>query len=111
MIELSLDSSIYTLDAIKKCIYWYTDKFAVEIKQLDNQFIISLDPKNEEKNLDESEVIKKLKNDLIDFEVRNVVTKETKNIRDLLIAKAFATTDEYESKPPGEITDPVGFKP
>ena len=47
----------------------------------------------------------------MDFEVRNIVTKETKNVRDLLIAKAFASTDEYESEPPGEISDPVGFKP
>ena len=55
--------------------------------------------------------IKKLKNDLIDFQVRDIVTKETKNVRDLLIAKAFATTDKYETNPPGEVSDPVGFKP
>ena len=38
------------------------------------------------------------------------ISKETKNVRDLIIAKAFSDSDEFDSEPPGEITDPVGFK-
>ena len=111
MIKVSFDKDAYSINAVKKCLYWYTEEFAVELKQNDKQITIELDPLDSKNNYKKDKVIKKLKNDLMDFEVRNIVTKETKNVRDLLIAKAFSSTDEYESEPPGEISDPVGFKP
>ena len=111
MIEISLDSNVYSLEAVKKCSYWYTDNYSVDIKQDDDQVILLLEPLNEDTEEDKDQIIKKLKNDLLDFQVRDIVTKETKNVRDLLIAKAFATTDKYETNPPGEVSDPVGFKP
>jgi hypothetical protein len=38
------------------------------------------------------------------------VTKETQNVRDLLIAKAFSN-GEFDELPPGDVSDPVGFSP
>ena len=52
--------------------------------------------------------LQKLERDLIDFNLRDIVTKETKNIRDLLTAKAFSN-GEFDELPPGELSDPVGF--
>jgi hypothetical protein len=52
--------------------------------------------------------LQKLERDLVDFNVRDIVTKETQNVRDLLIAKAFSN-GEYDELPPGEISDPVGY--
>ena len=111
MIELSIDSKLYSIDAIKKCLYWYTDNYSVEIKQDGDHITILLDLINKDLEVDKDDIVKTLKNDLIDFQVRDIVTKESKNVRDLLIAKAFSTTDEYETKPPGDVSDPVGFKP
>jgi His-Xaa-Ser system protein HxsD len=54
------------------------------------------------------DVLLKLERDLLDFNLRDIVTKETKNIRDILIAKAFSH-GEFDELPPGEISDPVGF--
>jgi hypothetical protein len=45
---------------------------------------------------------------LIDFSLRDIVTKETQNIRDLLIAKAFSN-GEFDEEPTGDASDPVGF--
>jgi hypothetical protein len=53
-------------------------------------------------------LLQKLERDLIDFNLRDIVTKETKNIRDLLTAKAFSN-GEFDELPPGELSDPVGF--
>ena len=52
----------------------------------------------------------KLTRDLIDFNLRDIVTKETQNVRDLLIAKAFSHGEFYEV-PVGEVSDPVGYTP
>jgi hypothetical protein len=50
----------------------------------------------------------KLERDLVDFNLRDIVTKETQNVRDLLIAKAFSN-GEFDELPPGDVSDPVGF--
>ncbi len=33
---------------------------------------------------------------LIDFKTRDIINKETKNIREILLIKAFANNDEFE---------------
>ena len=65
-----------------------------------------------EKNNDNfNSIEKKIRQDLIDFKTRDIITEETRNIRDLIIAKAFSKIDDFDSQPPGEISDPVGFDP
>ena len=55
------------------------------------------------------EIEKKIKNDLVDFKTRDIINTETKDIRNILVAKAFYPYEEGLSKPPGDISDPVGF--
>ena len=110
---LTLDSKSYSLKAVKKCLYWYSDRFSFDIEHNgDGNLKITIDniTENSAEELDDT-LIKELKSDLIDFEVRQIINEETDMIRQLLIAKAFAPTDEYESKPPGDVSDPVGFQP
>ena len=110
--SIELDAKCYTLDAIKKCLYWYSDNFTFDLSNNDNTITITIsniDSKNSNEITDD--LISELKSDLIDYEVRNIVNKETKMVKELLIAKAFSPTDRYEQEPPGEISDPVGFKP
>lgn len=101
-IVLYLDSSIYSRDAILKCLYWYSEKFETDIKKTnENSFKIVLKPlpsfHTSHENLETW--LLKLKQDFVDFNLRDIVTKETKNIRDLLIAKAFSSFDTEEPPP------------
>jgi His-Xaa-Ser system protein HxsD len=104
-------TSLYSKDSILKCLYWYGDKFHINISmESEEEYRISLKP-IPSSGLKEEELETyqyKLERDLIDFNLRDIVTKETKNIRDLLVAKAFSN-GELDELPPGEITDPVGF--
>jgi His-Xaa-Ser system protein HxsD len=106
-----LDSEIFSKDAIMKCLYWYGDKYLVNVTLLENRnYRVSIKPMDKDV-LDSNQLnslILKLNRDLIDFNLRDIVTKETKNIRDLLVAKAFSN-GEFDEMPPGEISDPVGF--
>lgn len=106
-----LDSVLFSKDSIFKCLYWYTENFSVKSEiNLEEHFIkISLRQKESTKiDSDLENILLKLERDLLDFNLRDIVTKETKNIRDLLIAKAFSH-GEFDELPPGEISDPVGF--
>jgi His-Xaa-Ser system protein HxsD len=107
------DSSLYSKDSIFKCLYWYGDKYHTSVSFADsNTYRVSVKPistiqmsQQEQENL-----LLKLERDLVDFNLRDIVTKETLNVRDLLIAKAFSN-GEFEELPPGDVTDPVGFNP
>lgn len=104
------DKRIYSKSVILKCLYWYGGQFHTNLTLEDEStFKIVLEPLHETQ--DNFELIafqQKLERDLVDFHLREIVAKETKNVRDLLIAKAFAHAEEL-MEPLGEISDPVGF--
>jgi His-Xaa-Ser system protein HxsD len=104
-------SVLYSKDSIFKCLYWYGDKYHTHIAVTNNDYYrISLKPKSSEALSHEEleHILLKLERDLIDFNLRDIVSKETQNIRDLLIAKAFSN-GEFDELPPGDVSDPVGF--
>ncbi len=102
--------SIYSKSAILKCLYWYGDKFNVTVTETDKVFCIALTIKKDLsiEDIDLELYLQKLERDIIDFNLRDIVINETRNIRDLLVAKAFSN-GEFEETPMGEIADPVGF--
>ena len=112
-INISVPSDIYSLEILQKCFYWYGSEFIVDIDKKNNgHYKVQLEPQNGPPDtFNKEELTAKIKNDIIDHKTRDIVTKETQNVRDLLIAKAFSNTDEFDEEPPGKITDPVGFEP
>jgi len=95
-IMLEVQLCIYNLDVLHKCFYWYGDTFSVDIEKTDKDTaIVKLYFSDFQiiKNQFDS-LKKKIRSDLMDFKTRDIVTKETKNVRDLIIAKAFASFDE-----------------
>lgn len=110
--ELLLSKRLYSESVILKCFYWYTGNFKVEISEAsDEQWQVVLENTNKDYK---EELFKQLQNkiyqDLIDFKLRELVSVETKTIRELIIAKAFANYESTET-PSSAITDPVGFDP
>jgi His-Xaa-Ser system protein HxsD len=104
-----IEKELYNEDVLHKCFYWYGDNFNVDISiNSDKLFLVKLQPNSETVDLEKT--LDKIKRDLIDFKLRDIVTKETKTIRELIIAKAFAYYD-LENDPETEVSDPVGFNP
>ncbi len=105
------DTAIYSKDAVLKCLYWYGDKFHTSVSLENNEYFrIAISPQISTPLKDgELELfLHKLERDLVDFNLRDIVTKETKNIRDLLVAKAFSN-GEFDEEPEGDVSDPLGF--
>lgn len=112
IISIQIDSNIYNEDVLHKCLYWYTGQYDVTITRGLNAFfnvrlIIPYELANDETK---KEIEQRLHRDLIDFKLRDIVTKETRTVRELIIAKAFAYYEE-DGIPVGKISDPVGFNP
>lgn len=104
-IQVCLPDSIYNEAIVYKCFYWYGKEFIVEIKKNYDSFVIKLIHRSG--NLDFPATVKRINRDLIDYKTRDIVNRETSNVRDLLIAKAFAHSDEFDEIPPGDVHDPV----
>ena len=107
------DAELFSREAIFKCLYWYGDKFHTSVILADDKtYCISLKALGSA-GISEEDLpgyLQKLERDLIDFQLRDMISKETGNVRDLLIAKAFSN-GEFDEEPPGEVSDPVGFNP
>jgi His-Xaa-Ser system protein HxsD len=106
------DCSLFSKETVLKCLYWYGNKFHINVGTSGNSYVIQLKPmadvavKEEELEY----YLQKLERDLVDFQLRDIVNQETRNIRDLLVAKAFSN-GEFDEVPPGEVSDSIGFSP
>lgn len=102
--------SMYSQEVLFKCFYWYGSDFEVDIDDYDSaHYIVQLIPKSPSDL--QKEIIPKIKRDLADYKLRDIVSKETQTIRELLVAKAFAYENTEVEYPDSEISDPVGFNP
>ena len=107
-LRLLIEREIYNEEVLYKCFYWYGANFNVEIAPHSAEFFeVKLQPKQ---IIDLQQTIDKVKRDLVDFKLRGIVAYETKTVRELLIAKAFANYG-IDNDPTTEISDPVGFNP
>jgi len=108
---LLVDSRQYNEKVIYKCFYWYTNEYSVDIQiDTDPFYKITLRSNKESDSVSWDHIIEKIKKDLIDFKLRDIVNQETQTIRELIVAKAFAYYDLQET-PQTNISDPVGFNP
>ena len=112
-IQLAIDIKLYSAEVLHKCFYWFGNKYVVSIRiDTASSYIVDIALKSGiYTQPDIEELTQKVKTDLIDFKTREIISKETKNIKEILIAKAFAHSDEFDEVPTGDITDPVGFNP
>ncbi|MGV0977371.1 His-Xaa-Ser system protein HxsD [Empedobacter falsenii] len=109
VLNFNLNKPYYSDSVVNKCLYWYLDKYNVDIISFLENFNIKISLKNGDE-FDEEELIFRIKNDLIDFKLREIVINETSNLRELINAKAFANYDfSIIEKNSFEISDPVGF--
>ena len=106
---LLIEKDLYSADVLYKCFYWYGGNFNVDITN-HSEKLFSVKLISNSKITDWEKTIDKIKRDLVDFKLRDIVTKETKTVRELIVAKAFAYYG-LKSDPSTNISDPIGFNP
>lgn len=110
-ITVIADSSIFSKEAVLKCLYWYGDKYHTNVALTpDGSYSIKIRAAAKVSDEEFSLLRQKLERDLVDFQLRDTISKETHNIRELLVAKAFSN-GEFDQEPPGDVSDPVGYDP
>lgn len=98
-LNIFIPQKLYSKEAILNFLYWKLHESSVHFSIFsDKEFQVSIElsafPKAKIDDLK-----KTLSNELIDYELREIVQNQTKSVRELIIAKAFAngTLDDLES--------------
>lgn len=91
---LEIDSYIYSKEVVAKVVYWLSRDFTIMQKLDDNIWTLALES-HDVVNWDE--VKRRLTQLLTDYQIREVIAAETKDIKNILYIKAFANVDELLS--------------
>lgn len=87
---LTIDTSVYGLEAIKKAAYKFADRLSVIIKPSgSNEVTLMLNFKHEGGRED---ILHDLCNELLDQDLREILQRETLPVRNLILAHAFSRT-------------------
>lgn len=109
-LEVVVDQQYVSEATLHKCFYWYTRDYQVTIQPRTNQQMQVQLVAKDHVVVDLMGLQHQVHNDLLDFRLRELIAEETRPIRELLVAKAFA---HYAPPQPltATISDPVGFHP
>ncbi|SRX73363.1 His-Xaa-Ser system protein HxsD [Aequorivita antarctica] len=98
---IRLKKSIYNIEAIRNTIYWFSKNFEILVSDDEDYFEVISENFNE---IDRKEFIKSLN----DFSLREQINMETKDIKNLVVSKAFYP-DLLKFKDIGEFDDPINI--
>ena len=98
-LNILIPQKLYSKEAILNFLYWKLDESTIHFSIFsDSEFKVSIDLSSfSAQQL--TDFKRTLSNELIDYELREIVNNQTKNVRELIIAKAFANgnLDDLES--------------
>jgi His-Xaa-Ser system protein HxsD len=107
-IEFEIDTAVIGKDSVLKSAYWFSRDFHCHIENASNQHLrVSLVPKDSATAEAIATCEGDFRNTAIDFELRAKVEQKTSDIRELILAKAFAEAGVLEDRPEGKFADPV----
>ena len=96
-IVFDVDTSIYKDTIIDRVLYGYADKFIITRQNQHNSTLQTIKiSASYPIGAEEFSVIrKKLSTDFIDYKNRSIIAEETRELRNILYAKAFANSDNF----------------
>ena len=101
---IKFNKELYSKEALIKAAYRFTDRSYIHLDIDDSYYIVSIQMKSDYQFFDEEE----FQNELLGEMVRMHVTEKTRNIREMILARALSSTiieKPHEESNLGEETD------
>ncbi len=103
---LPVDTEIYSLQAILRSCYWFTDRCFLFIeKESAGRYLVHFAGRSRDADL--PRIVGEFANSLLENQLRVDIEAETRTIRELIVAKAFAEGNLLADPVPGGFDDPV----
>ena len=96
-LNLSFDSNVFALSTVKRALYRFADLCAFDIQLVDEQIRVTLYVPITGDPLKMDDLCYRIRNEVLDQDLRDSISKETANIRTLILANAFSNTGLVES--------------
>ena len=89
--RIKLETDLYSKDTIMRTAYHFIDNYYIFLDKDDDFVVVSMISKKEQKITDglHIQIEGEFRNELLNQEVRKSIRKETKNIRELILARAM----------------------
>lgn len=94
---IEIDRRIYNDSVISKAIYWLSGDYII-VRSLLNDITESISITTKSGSINEQELEVKLLKTLNDFKLRQIVADETRDIKTILYAKAFAEDEDLSEE-------------
>lgn len=89
-LKMTFDAEMYPKEALLKASYFFIDRYYLHLRKVSEQYCVDISTKNEESLPDD--IQKQFENELLSQTVRYQVYQETHDIREILVARAMAST-------------------
>lgn len=88
--RFTFSKEIYNIEALLKASYSYTDRTYIHLDADDQYYIVDIVPKKGSIN---NEIdVESFQNEILAHMVRQEIREKTRNIRELVLARAFSST-------------------
>lgn len=94
---IEIDRRIYNDSVISKAIYWLSGDYVI-VRSLLNDITESISITAKSSSISEQELEVKLLQTLNDFKLRQIIADETRDIKTILYAKAFAEDEDLSEE-------------
>ena len=94
---------LYSKEALLKAAYHFTDNYYIYLGAENGCYFVDFDSKSEEV-IDEDELQNLFKNEILAQMIHQTVSRETADLRKILVARALSSTMIDEEKPEEGIT-------
>lgn len=94
---IEIDRRIYNDSVISKAIYWLSGDYVI-VRSLLNDITESISITAKSGSINERQLEVKLLQTLNDFKLRQIVADETRDIKTILYAKAFAEDEDLSEE-------------
>jgi His-Xaa-Ser system protein HxsD len=108
---MAVNADLYSREALFRVCYLFTDRCYLFLSQDEDSPVVQVRFNRKSSGTDLNEVAGEFSNELINQKVRLDVAAETKTIRELIVAQAFAEADLFGGGDPGAgyLDDPKGI--
>ena len=96
-VVLNVDKSIYNESVIDKVLYWWAGDYIITRRNTPGTTVqtIILSASNPITQEAFHKIRKRLSADFVDYKNRAIIASETRDLRNILYAKAFANNDDF----------------
>ena len=88
-----VDTKVFSMDVVRKVLYWLSNTYIIQSTSNGNNVYIEITSMQSFSNW--LEVEKTVSQMFCDFALRETISEETKDIRNILYIKAFSNVDDY----------------